>query len=191
MKAIRIRDVMLGAAMLFAALAPAGGRGLADAQRHGGRAAPAGVASDIIARVVFEQVGKQLGQTFVIENRGRRRRHHRRQHGRQGRAGRPHRAGLWLDRRARMRSIRKLPYDTVDGFHAGGAVRPDAAGAWSPATGRYKTLGRADRGGEGQARRAELFDGRRRLGRAFRRRAACGQRRHSRRSTSRSRAANG
>src|SRR6187455_720659 len=30
---------------------------------------PAGVASDIIARVVFEQVGKQVGQTFVIENR--------------------------------------------------------------------------------------------------------------------------
>src|SRR5512133_3488337 len=28
-----------------------------------------GVASDIIARVVFEQVGKQVGQTFVIENR--------------------------------------------------------------------------------------------------------------------------
>jgi tripartite-type tricarboxylate transporter receptor subunit TctC len=27
---------------------------------------PAGVASDIIARVVFEQVGKQIGQTFVI-----------------------------------------------------------------------------------------------------------------------------
>ncbi len=30
---------------------------------------PAGVASDIIARVVFEQVGNQLGQSFVIENR--------------------------------------------------------------------------------------------------------------------------
>ena len=30
---------------------------------------PAGVASDIIARVVFEQVGKQVGQNFVIENR--------------------------------------------------------------------------------------------------------------------------
>jgi tripartite-type tricarboxylate transporter receptor subunit TctC len=30
---------------------------------------PAGVASDIIARVVFEQVGRQVGQTFVIENR--------------------------------------------------------------------------------------------------------------------------
>src|ERR1041384_4965493 len=30
---------------------------------------PAGVASDIVSRVVFEQVGKQVGQTFVIENR--------------------------------------------------------------------------------------------------------------------------
>ena len=29
----------------------------------------AGTASDIAARVVFEQVGKQVGQTFVIENR--------------------------------------------------------------------------------------------------------------------------
>src|ERR1044071_4487623 len=30
---------------------------------------PAGVASDVISRLVFEQVGKQVGQTFVIENR--------------------------------------------------------------------------------------------------------------------------
>ena len=30
---------------------------------------PAGVTSDIAARVVFEQVGKQLGHTFVVENR--------------------------------------------------------------------------------------------------------------------------
>src|SRR5262249_15619446 len=30
---------------------------------------PAGTASDAIARVVFEQVGRQVGQTFVIENR--------------------------------------------------------------------------------------------------------------------------
>ena len=30
---------------------------------------PPGVASDVIARVIFEQVGKQVGQTFVIENR--------------------------------------------------------------------------------------------------------------------------
>src|SRR6266850_955225 len=30
----------------------------------------AGSATDITARTVFEQVGRQLGQTFVIENRG-------------------------------------------------------------------------------------------------------------------------
>ena len=30
---------------------------------------PAGVTSDIVARVVFEQVGKQVGQTFVVENK--------------------------------------------------------------------------------------------------------------------------
>lgn len=29
---------------------------------------PAGVASDIMTRVIFEQVGKQVGQTFVVEN---------------------------------------------------------------------------------------------------------------------------
>ena len=30
----------------------------------------AGSATDITARTVFEQVGKQIGQTFVVENRG-------------------------------------------------------------------------------------------------------------------------
>jgi tripartite-type tricarboxylate transporter receptor subunit TctC len=30
---------------------------------------PAGVTSDIVARIVFEQVGKQVGHTFVVENR--------------------------------------------------------------------------------------------------------------------------
>jgi tripartite-type tricarboxylate transporter receptor subunit TctC len=30
---------------------------------------PAGVTSDIVARVVFEQIGKQVGQTFVVENK--------------------------------------------------------------------------------------------------------------------------
>jgi hypothetical protein len=35
--------------------------------RIGEHGNPASVASDIIARAVFEQVGKQVGQTFVIE----------------------------------------------------------------------------------------------------------------------------
>src|SRR5208282_4319633 len=30
----------------------------------------AGSATDIIARTVFDQVGRQIGQTFVVENRG-------------------------------------------------------------------------------------------------------------------------
>jgi tripartite-type tricarboxylate transporter receptor subunit TctC len=63
------RQVVLGTAMALAAL------GRASAQDWPTRTVtvvvpiPAGVASDIIARVVFEQVGRQVGQTFVIENR--------------------------------------------------------------------------------------------------------------------------
>jgi len=63
------RQVVLGAAIALAAF------GQASAQDWPTRSVtvvvpiPAGVASDIIARVVFEQVGKQVGQTFVIENR--------------------------------------------------------------------------------------------------------------------------
>jgi tripartite-type tricarboxylate transporter receptor subunit TctC len=69
MKFTRIRDVMLGAVMLFAALAPAAADDWPTRNVTVIVPIPAGVASDIIARVVFEQVGKQLGQTFVIENR--------------------------------------------------------------------------------------------------------------------------
>jgi tripartite-type tricarboxylate transporter receptor subunit TctC len=69
MKVMRIRDVMLGAAMLFAAIAPAAADDWPTRNVTVIVPIPAGVASDIIARVVFEQVGKQLGQTFVIENR--------------------------------------------------------------------------------------------------------------------------
>src|ERR1700716_433141 len=63
------RQVVPGAAIALAAF------GHASAQDWPTRSVtvvvpiPAGVASDIIARTVFEQVGKQVGQTFVIENR--------------------------------------------------------------------------------------------------------------------------
>jgi tripartite-type tricarboxylate transporter receptor subunit TctC len=63
------RQVVLGTAIALTAF------GQASAQDWPTRSVtvvvpiPAGVASDIIARVVFEQVGKQVGQTFVIENR--------------------------------------------------------------------------------------------------------------------------
>jgi tripartite-type tricarboxylate transporter receptor subunit TctC len=65
----QVRHGLLGAAMLVAGSVP----GLAeDWPSHNVTVVvpvPAGVASDIISRVVFEQVGKQVGQTFVIENR--------------------------------------------------------------------------------------------------------------------------
>jgi len=63
------RRVILGAAITLATF------GHASAQDWPTRSVtvvvpvPAGVASDLIARTVFEQVGKQVGQTFVIENR--------------------------------------------------------------------------------------------------------------------------
>ena len=68
------RQVVLGAAITLAAFGQASAQ-KAWAQDWPTRSVtvvvpiPAGVASDIIARTVFEQVGKQVGQTFVIENR--------------------------------------------------------------------------------------------------------------------------
>jgi tripartite-type tricarboxylate transporter receptor subunit TctC len=65
----RIRRFLLAAIVLLAGLIPAFAQ---DWPTHNVTVVvpvPAGVASDIISRVVFEQVGKQVGQTFVIENR--------------------------------------------------------------------------------------------------------------------------
>jgi tripartite-type tricarboxylate transporter receptor subunit TctC len=63
------RRVILGAAITLAAFGHASAQ---DWPTHSVTVVvpvPAGVASDLIARTVFEQVGKQVGQTFVIENR--------------------------------------------------------------------------------------------------------------------------
>jgi tripartite-type tricarboxylate transporter receptor subunit TctC len=65
----RIRRLLLAAVVLLSGLIPASAQ---DWPTHNVTVVvpvPAGVASDIISRVVFEQVGKQVGQTFVIENR--------------------------------------------------------------------------------------------------------------------------
>ena len=103
-----VRLVVFGAAIALAAV------GQASAQDWPTRSVtvvvpiPAGVASDIIARVVFEQVGKQVGQTFVIES-ARGRWYDRRQHGRQGRAGRPYHSGLWLDSGGQRTLMRNCP----------------------------------------------------------------------------------
>ena len=69
-----IPRVLLHAA-LWLACAEIAAPGAASAQEWPARAVTvvvplgAGTASDVAARVVFEQVGRQVGQTFVIENR--------------------------------------------------------------------------------------------------------------------------
>jgi len=69
MKMLGIRPVVFAAAVLVAALAPVAAQEWPTRNVTVVVPIPAGVASDIIARVVFEQVGKQVGQSFVIENR--------------------------------------------------------------------------------------------------------------------------
>jgi tripartite-type tricarboxylate transporter receptor subunit TctC len=100
---------------------------------------PAGVTSDIVARVVFEQVGKQVGQSFVIENRV----------GAGGSIGGNtvakatpdgHTILVWGAIAAANAIYRKLPYDTLNDF------TPVAVFGQTPlvvvtGAGRYKTLG--------------------------------------------------
>lgn len=69
MKVPGFRPLVLAAAMVVAGLAPAAAEDWPTRNVTVVVPIPAGVASDIIARVVFEQVGKQVGQNFVIENR--------------------------------------------------------------------------------------------------------------------------
>ena len=100
---------------------------------------PAGVTSDIVARVVFEQVGKQLGHTFVVENRP----------GAGGSIGGNsvakaapdgHTVLVWGSIAAANALYKKLPYDTVNDFTPVAALGQTPLVVVAP-TGRYKTLG--------------------------------------------------
>jgi tripartite-type tricarboxylate transporter receptor subunit TctC len=100
---------------------------------------PAGVTSDIVARVVFEQVGKQVGYPFVIENRP----------GAGGTIGGNmvakaapdgHTILVWGSITAANALYTKLPYDTLNDF------TPVAMLGQTPlvvvtAAGRYKSIG--------------------------------------------------
>ena len=69
MKAMKIRHAALGMTLLLAGFAPATAQDWPSRNVTVVVPVPAGVASDIVSRVVFEQVGKQVGHNFVIENR--------------------------------------------------------------------------------------------------------------------------
>lgn len=134
-----LRRAWLGAFLLIAALTSAGAQDWPSRNVTVVVPIPAGVTSDIVARVVFEQVGKQVGQTFVIENRP----------GAGGSIGGNmvakatpdgHTILVWGSIAAANALYTKLPYDTLKDF------TPVAVFGQTPlvvvtGAGRYKTLG--------------------------------------------------
>ena len=147
----------------------------------------AGSASDIVARVVMEQVGKQLGQTVVVENRP----------GAGGTIGANMVAkaapdGYTILIYGALASAHalysKLPYDTLTDFIPVIALgQQPLVIVGAPAKG-YKTLGDLIAAAKGKPGSLNYLDRGCRIGVAFRRRAPARQRGLRRPSTSRSRA---
>jgi tripartite-type tricarboxylate transporter receptor subunit TctC len=139
MKATTVRLAALSTAMLFAAIAPVVAEDWPARNVTVIVPIPAGVASDIMARVILEQVGRQVGQTFVIENRP----------GAGGTIGANmvakaapdgHTVLVYGALAAANALFSKLPYDTLADF------APVVAFGQQPlvvatATGRFKSLG--------------------------------------------------
>ena len=147
----------------------------------------AGSASDIISRVVMEQVGRQVGQTVIVENRP----------GAGGTIGANMVAksapdgytvlvyGAFTSAQA---LYSKLPYDTLNDFIPVISLGQQPLVIVSAPSKSYKTLGDLDRGRKSQSGHAELF-----LARASGRPrtsvpSGCARAPASRRSTFRSRA---
>ncbi len=134
-----LRGAVLGASVLLATLTSAAAQDWPSRNVTVVVPVPPGVTSDLVARVVFEQVGKQLGQTFVIENRV----------GAGGTIGGNsvakatpdgHTILVWGAIAAANALYTKLPYDTLNDF------TPVAVLGQTPlvvvtGAGRYKTLG--------------------------------------------------
>jgi len=130
---------VLGASVLLATLTSAAAQDWPSRNVTVVVPVPPGVTSDLVARVVFEQVGKQLGQTFVIENRV----------GAGGTIGGNtvakatpdgHTILVWGAIAAANALYTKLPYDTLNDF------TPVAVFGQTPlvvvtGAGRFKTLG--------------------------------------------------
>ncbi len=129
---------LLSALLLIAALTPAPAQDWPSRNVTVIVPVPAGVASDIVARIVFEQVGKQVRHTFIIENRP----------GAGGTIGGNtvakaapdgHTILVWGSIAAANALYTKLPYDTLKDF------TPVAVFGQTPlvvvtAAGRYKSL---------------------------------------------------
>ncbi len=133
-----LRSAAVAALISMSALAPAAAQDWPSRTVTVIVPVPAGVTSDIVARVVFEQVGKQVGQTFIVENRP----------GAGGSIGGNtvakatpdgHTILVWGSIAAANALYTKLPYDTLNDF------TPVAVFGQTPlvvvtGAGRYKTL---------------------------------------------------
>ena len=140
----------------------------------------AGAANDIVGRIVLEQVSKQVNKPIVVENRP----------GAGGTLGvnavakaQPDGYSILVHSSSFSSAYslyKSLPYDTLNDF---AAVIPlgktPTVLVVSPGKG-FKTVGRTDRGRQGEARRDEFRLSRRRFGVASCRRAISPERRHRR-----------
>ncbi len=90
----------------------------------------AGSATDVIARTVFEQVGSQIGQTFVIDNRVGAERHARRQCGREGRSGWLHAAGQLVVAHHHAVDLSEPALRHREGFRARSSRSPISPMCW-------------------------------------------------------------
>ena len=136
----------------------------------------AGSASDMIARVVMEQVGRQLGQPIVVENRP----------GAGGTIGANAVAksapdGYTILVYGALNTAHALYCEAalrhLQRFHSGGLARTAAAGDRDLARQGLQDAAGHDRRRQGEAGLAQLHLGGRRFGVAFRRRAAACERR--------------
>ena len=116
----------------------------------------AGSASDVIPRVVLDQVSKQVGRAIVVENRGGAGGTTRRQRGRKVCAGRLHDLGDGRPWRPRIVSIRRLPYDTLRDFVPVIPLGQQPLVLVTAPSKGFKTLGRPDCRRQSEARRTEF-----------------------------------
>ena len=136
----------------------------------------AGSASDVMARVVMEQVGKQLGRTFIVENRP----------GAGGTTGANTVANAAPDGYTILAYgalstahalYAKLPYDTLTAFAPVIPFGQQPLVLITAPSNGYKTLGDLVAAGKSDPRRAQLLHRGRRIGVALRGRALAHQRR--------------
>ncbi len=114
---------------------------------------PAGGGTDAFARPLAAQLEMQLKQRFLIDNRGGRRRHHRRERGRQGRAERLHLPGRRSASHHRAVALSEARLRHREGFHPDRRDRDAAAGdRRQSGQGAGQDAGRVHRLCQGQSR---------------------------------------